>query len=149
MSILGSIPVTYNTFIKDLEEVRCAFSSSQQTALHWLQLIYLREGLTSRVPKGKLVVRASRNLVKFKKDKCKVLHLEQTNFFIVMGQGLTPWEAALQALGGLEDGKLGMSQPWALAAKFQEGYCLCLILLKFPRVSWEWRGRQGKQTPAF
>ena len=54
---------------------------------------------------------ANRNLVKFKKDKCKVLHLEQTNHLIVMGRGLTPWGAALQALGVLEDDKLGML-PW-------------------------------------
>lgn len=63
---------------------------------------------------------ANRNLVKCKKDECKVLHLEQTSLLIVMGQGLTPWGAALQALGVLEDGKLGMSRPCAGHVPWQQ-----------------------------
>lgn len=34
MSILGSIPITYIIFINDLEEMRHALSSREQTALH-------------------------------------------------------------------------------------------------------------------
>ena len=71
---------------------------------------------------------AERNLMKFNKGKCRVLHLGRNNPMQPRtGWGLTCWRAALQRdLGVLVDSRLTVSQQCAFVAKKANGNLGCI-----------------------
>lgn len=77
----------------------------------------------------RLEIQADRNLMKFEKGRCKVLHLTRKNLGYM---GYLLWAGRLEScfpeksLGILRDTKLRMSQQCANAAKVANGVLCCI-----------------------
>jgi len=71
---------------------------------------------------------AERNLMKFNKGKCKVLHLRRNNPMhqYRLGAGLLESSSVEKYLGMLVDDKLSMSQQCAPVAKKANGILECI-----------------------
>jgi len=120
----------FNLFISDLGEgTECIPSKFADDT---------KMGGVADTPKGSAAVQrdldrleswAQRNLMKFKKDKCKVLHLGRNNptHQYRLGADLLESSSVVTNLGVLVDDKLTMNQQCALVTKKAKGILGCIM----------------------
>ncbi|GAB0203114.1 mitochondrial enolase superfamily member 1 [Grus japonensis] len=121
-SVLG--PVLFNTYVNHLDE------GTEGTLSKFVDNTELRG--VAKTPQGCAAIQqdldrlenwAERNLMKFSKGKCRVLHLGKNNprHQYKLGAGLLGSSSVEKDLGVLVDSKLSMSQQCALVAKKANG----------------------------
>jgi len=127
----GSVhgPVLYNFSIKDLDEgAECTLSKfADDTKLGGVEDI-LESCAAIQRELDRLKSWAQRNLMKFNKGKCRVLHLGRNNpvHQYRVGADLLESSSAERELGVLVDDKLTVSQQCALVAKIINGILGCI-----------------------
>ncbi|GAB0183754.1 cAMP-dependent protein kinase inhibitor alpha [Grus japonensis] len=117
-SILG--PTLFNIFISDLDDgIKCTLMKFADDTKLSGEVDTSEGRATLQEDLGRLEEQANKNLIKFNKHKCKVLHLGKYNPELQHRLGSTWLESSSveRDLGVLGDNKLNMSEQCAAAAK--------------------------------
>ncbi|GAB0182370.1 mitochondrial enolase superfamily member 1 [Grus japonensis] len=118
----GSIldPMLFNTFIKDLDDgIKCTLMKFADDTKLSGEVDTLEGRATLQEDLDRLEEWANKNLMKFNKDKCKVLHVGKHNPAVQHRLGSTWLESSSveRDLGVLVDDKLNMSEQRAPVAR--------------------------------